>query len=195
MLQTFKPAIILFALLTVLTGVVYPLVVTGIAQVAFPARADGSLIQDNGRAVGSELIGQYFTDPKYFRGRPSATSGYPDNTAASGGSNLGPTNPALADAVKERAAALIAADPGNPLPIPVDLLTASGSGIDPHISPAAAIYQAPRIARLRGLPEERVRGIIDEHTEKRQFGFLGEERANVLKLNVALGALESRREK
>ena len=184
----FRPAIVIFALLSVLTGLIYPLVVTGVAQVAFPTRANGSIIYRDGKAVGSELLGQSFTDPKYFWGRPSATSSFPDNAMASGGSNLGPTNPALADAVKARAAALLAADPGNSEPIPVDLLTASGSGLDPHISPAAAMYQAARVARLRGLPEEKVMELVTKNTEGRWLGLLGEVRVNVLELNLELDA-------
>jgi K+-transporting ATPase ATPase C chain len=182
----FRPAIVIFALLSLLTGLVYPSAVTVIAQLAFPSRANGSIILKDGRAVGSGLIGQAFSDPKYFWGRPSATSGYPDNAMASGGSNLGPTNPALADAVKARAAALLAADPGNSAPIPVDLVTASGSGLDPDISPAAAMYQVPRIARVRGQTQDSVKELVARHTEKRFLGLLGEERVNVLKLNLAL---------
>ncbi len=188
MLKNLKPAIVILALLSVLTGIIYPLFVTAIAQLAFPSKANGSIIYKDGRAVGSELIGQAFSDPKYFWGRPSATSGYPDNAMSSGGSNLGPTNPALADAVKVRASALLAADPGNKSPIPVDLVTASGSGLDPHISPAAALYQVPRVARARGLSEEMLKGLVAKHTEKRQFGLLGEERVNVLELNLELDA-------
>ncbi len=189
MIDMLKPAVIIFTLLSILTGIIYPLVVTGIAQVAFPSKANGSIVVKDGRAVGSELIGQSFTDPKYFWGRPSATTGFPDNAMASGGSNLGPTNPALADAVKARAAALIAADPGNRLPVPVDLLTASGSGLDPHISPAAAMYQAGRVARLRGLSEDKVKELISRNTEERWLGLLGEERVNVLKLNLELDTI------
>lgn len=186
----FRPAIVIFALLSLLTGLIYPSVVTVIAQLAFPSKANGSIIVKDGRPVGSGLIGQPFSDPKYFWGRPSATSGFPDNAMASGGSNLGPTNPALADAVKARAAALLAADPGNTASIPVDLLTASGSGLDPHISPAAAMYQVPRVARLRGLSQDSVKELVARHTEKRFLGLLGEERVNVLKLNLALNAAQ-----
>jgi K+-transporting ATPase ATPase C chain len=186
MFRELKPAIVIFALLSVLTGVVYPLVVTGIAQVAFPSKANGSIIYKDGKAVGSELIGQAFSDPKYFWGRPSATSSFPDNAMASGGSNLGPTNPALADAVKARAAALLAADPGNSSPFPVDLVTASGSGLDPHISPASAMYQIARVARVRGMSEDSVKELVARCTEKRWLGFIGEERVNVLELNLAI---------
>ena len=186
MIDMLKPAVIIFALLSALTGIIYPLVVTGIAQVAFPSKANGSIVYKDGQAVGSELIGQSFTDPKYFWGRPSATSGFPDNAMESGGSNLGPTNPALADEVKVRAKALLAADPGDALPIPVDLLTASASGLDPDISPAAAMYQAARVARARGISEDKVKELIAKNTEGRWLGLLGEKRVNVLKLNLDL---------
>jgi len=175
-------------LLTALTGIVYPLVVTGIAQVLFPRQANGSFIMKDGKPVASELIGQPFDDPKYFWGRPSATSPFPYNAAASSGSNLGPTNPTLKKAVQERIDALHAADPGNTAPIPVDLVTASGSGLDPDISPAAALYQVPRVARARGLGQDAVRNLVEQNVEGRQFGFLGEPRVNVLKLNLALDA-------
>jgi K+-transporting ATPase ATPase C chain len=177
------PAIVLTLLLTILLGVVYPLVITGLAQALFPRQATGSLIVEGGRIVGSSLIGQPFTGRKYFWGRPSATSPQPYNAASSSGSNLAPTNQALVDAVKQRVAALRAADPGNTAPVPVDLVTASGSGLDPHISPAAALYQGPRVARVRGLPLATVRRLIARHTEGRQFGILGEPRVNVLELN------------
>lgn len=177
-------------MLSMLTGIVYPLAVTGIAQIAFPSKANGSMVYKGGQIVGSELIGQSFTDPKYFWGRPSATSPFPDNAMSSGGSNLGPTNPALADAVKGRAAALIAADPGNTSPIPVDLVTASGSGLDPHISPVAATYQAARVARARGMSEDKVKELIAKNTEGRWLGLLGEERVNVLKLNLDLDGMQ-----
>jgi len=188
MLKNLKQAVVILALLSVLTGIIYPLLVTAVAQLAFPSKANGSIIYKDGKAVGSELIGQAFSDPKYFWGRPSATSGYPDNAMASGGSNLGPTNPALADAVKARAIALLAADSDNKSPIPVDLVTASASGLDPHISPAAALYQVPRVARARGLSEEMLKGLVAKHTENRQLGLLGEERVNVLELNLELDA-------
>jgi K+-transporting ATPase ATPase C chain len=181
-----RPAVVLLALFTVLTGVVYPLAITGIAQVAFPNRANGSVITVNGAAAGSRLIGQPFDDPKYFWSRPSGTSPFPYNAASSTGTNQGPTNPALADAVKARVAALRAADPGNAATVPVDLVTASGSGLDPHISPAAAEYQLARVARVRGLPVERLRALVAEHTEGRTLGFLGDPRVNVLELNLAL---------
>jgi K+-transporting ATPase ATPase C chain len=176
-------AILIF---TLVTGVIYPLVVTGVAQLVFSRQANGSLIVRNGQTVGSDLIGQPFDDPKYFWGRPSATSPFPDNAAASSGSNLGPSNPALMDAVQARIADLKAADPTNTQPIPVDLVTASGSGLDPHISVAAALYQLPRVARERNMSEADVRALVNSYTEGRQFGFLGEPRVNVLKLNLAL---------
>ena len=186
MLKELKPALLMLALLTVLTGGVYPLLVTGIAQGLFPHQANGSLIEQDGKVVGSELIGQPFSDPKYFWGRPSATGPMPYNASASSGSNLGPLNPALEEAVKVRIDALKASDPANTTPIPVDLVTASGSGLDPHISLAAARWQAPRIARIRGLSEAGVMQFIDAHTEGRQLGLLGEPRVNVLTLNEAL---------
>jgi len=176
--------------LTVLTGLIYPLAVTGLAQLFFPEQANGSLIVQDGKVLGSKLIGQHFDEPKYFWGRPSATAPFPYNAAASGGSNLGPTNPVLIDAVKARVAALRAADPGNDLPIPVDLVAASGSGLDPHISPAAASYQAKRVARARSLNENRVLALVSKHTEGRQFGVLGEPRVNVLEINLALDELQ-----
>ncbi|HEY3348063.1 MAG TPA: potassium-transporting ATPase subunit KdpC [Nitrospirota bacterium] len=191
MLKILRPAIILFALLSIMTGIIYPLAVTAVAQVAFPSKADGSIIYRAGRSVGSELIGQPFTDPKYFWGRPSATSGFPYNAMASGGSNLGPTNPALADAVKARVVALQAADPGNKLPIPVDLVTASASGLDPDISPAAALYQVSRVARARGMTgmtQEQLKSLVARQTGKKWLGILGEERVCVLKINLDLDA-------
>jgi K+-transporting ATPase ATPase C chain len=183
-----RPALVLFVLLSALTGLVYPLAVTGAAQAVFPAEAAGSLIVRDGKAVGSALIGQEFHDPKHFWGRPSATAPMPYNASASGGSNQGPRNPALTEAVKSRIAALRAADPGNTQPVPVDLVTASASGLDPHISPAAARYQAARVARLRGMPADRVERLIDDHTEAPLWGLLGEPRVNVLALNLALDA-------
>lgn len=186
MLKELKPAFLMLLVLTIITGVAYPALVTGIAQSLFKSEANGSLIEQDGKVVGSALIGQPFSDPKYFWGRPSATAPMPYNAAASGGSNLGPLNPALEEAVKARSEALKAADPTQNAPIPVDLVTASGSGLDPHISPAAAHWQAPRIARLRGLSSDTVQQLIDAQTEGRQFGFFGEPRVNVLTLNLAL---------
>jgi potassium-transporting ATPase KdpC subunit len=185
-----RSALTLFALLTVLTGIVYPLIVTGLAQLVFPGRAAGSLVMRDGHAVGSALIGQSFSDPGHFWGRPSATTPQPYNAVGSTGSNLGPLNPALPDAVKERVQALRAADPGNSAPVPIDLVTASGSGLDPEISVAAASYQAARVARARGLTEPRVRALIAAHAEGRLLGVLGEPRVNVLELNLALDALK-----
>jgi K+-transporting ATPase ATPase C chain len=181
-----RVSLILLVVLTVVTGMIYPLVITGIAQVTFPAQANGSLIFKGGQPVGSALIGQPFDDPKYFWPRPSATSPFPDNAAASSGSNQGPLNPALAQAVQGRVDALRAADPGNAAPVPVDLVTASGSGLDPHISPAAALYQVPRVARERKLDVETVRTLVERHIEGRTFGLLGEPRVNVLALNLTL---------
>jgi potassium-transporting ATPase KdpC subunit len=186
MLNLLNSAIGLFTLLTVLTGLIYPFAVTGIAQRVFPQQANGSLILEDGQASGSALIGQPFTDPKYFWGRPSATAPFPYNAAASSGSNLGPTNPALLDSVKARIKALREADLGNPASIPVDLVTASGSGLDPHISPAAAEYQINRVAKARKLNLQQVRELVFKYTEGRQFGILGEPRVNVLKLNLTL---------
>ena len=183
-----RPALVLFVLLSLITGLAYPLLVTGVAQLAFPAQANGSLIMKDGKAVGSTLIGQPFADPKHFWGRPSATSPMPYNAANSAGSNLGPSNPALADAVKARIDALRAVDPGNSSPVPVDLVTASASGLDPHISRAAADWQLARVARLRGMPEARLRALVDQHTEQPLLGFIGEARVHVLRLNLALDA-------
>ena len=185
-----RPAIVLLIVMTLITGIAYPLIVTGVGRVLFPRQAAGSLIVHDGKAVGSRLIGQPFSDPKYFWGRPSATSPQPDNGQSSGGSNLGPLNPALTDAVKARVAALQAADPTNHAPVPVDLVTASGSGLDPEISLAAAYYQADRIARLRRLSPDRVRALIDEHAKGRVLGVLGEPRVEVLELNLALDTMK-----
>jgi K+-transporting ATPase ATPase C chain len=196
MLKQLRPAIVSLLLLTVITGVIYPLAVTGIAQAFFPHQANGSLIVQDGKTLGSELIGQSFDDPKYFWGRLSATGTFPYNAfnavnlTASSGSNYGPLNPALMEAVKARVEALKAADPGNTAPIPVDLVTASGSGLDPNISVAAALYQVPRVARARGLSEEAVRALVNQYTVGRQFGILGEQRINMLELNLALDNLQ-----
>jgi len=181
-----RPALTLFLLLTLITGVLYPLLVTGIAKAAFPDEAAGSLIVRDGKTAGSRLIGQNFSDPKYFWGRPSATSPMPYNASASSGSNQGPLNPALTDAVKARIEALKTADPDNALPIPVDLVTASASGLDPQISPAAAAYQIERVARLRGLSPAAVKMLAERNTEGRQWSIFGEPRVNVLALNLAL---------
>jgi len=181
-----RPALVLFVILSALTGLVYPLAVTGAAQSLFPAQAAGSLVLVDGKPVGSSLIGQNFSDPKHFWGRPSATAPMAYNAAASGGSNQGPLNPALTDAVKARIEALRAADPGNTAPVPVDLVTASASGLDPHITPAAAAWQVPRIARARGLPAAEVEALVARLTESPLVGFLGEPRVNVLALNLAL---------
>lgn len=186
-----RPALSIFVLLSAITGLAYPLAVTGIAGAVFPEQAAGSLILKDGKPVGSSLIGQHFNDPKHFWGRPSATAPQPYNATASSGSNQGPLNPALVDAVKSRIDALHAADPGNTSPVPVDLVTASASGLDPHISPAAALWQAGRVAKARGVPEVQVRALVDAHTEGRQWGLLGEPRVNVLKLNLALDALKN----
>ena len=182
----FVPALRMLVVMSALTGVIYPLVVTGIAKVAFPRAANGSLIVADGKTLGSDFIGQPFDDPKYFWSRPSATSPQPYNGAASSGSNQGARNPALADAVKDRIKALRDADPGKTAAVPVDLVTASGSGLDPHISVAAAEYQLSRVSKARGLAAEQVRGIVAENTEARTLGVLGEPRVNVLKLNIAL---------
>jgi len=181
-----RPAVTLFVALTVLTGIVYPLAVTGISQLLFAHEADGSIVTVNGKPAGSALIGQQFSSPGYFWGRPSATGPYPYNAAVSSGSNLGPLNPALTDTVKARIEALKAADPGNDKPVPVDLVTASGSGLDPDISLAAAYYQATRVARFRKLPVERVKTLIGQHAHRPWLGILGEPRVNVLALNIAL---------
>lgn len=186
MLKELKPALLMLLVLTVITGAAYPALVTGIAQLLFKSQANGSLIEKDGKVVGSKLIGQPFSDAKYFWGRPSATSPMPYNAGASSGSNLGPLNPALEEAVKGRVEALKAADPSQTEPIPVDLVTASASGLDPHISPAAARWQAPRVAGARGIPAARVDRLITDSTEARLWGFLGEPRVNVLRLNLAL---------
>jgi K+-transporting ATPase ATPase C chain len=188
--EILRPAVVLLTALTVLTGGLYPLIVTGIARALFPAAAAGSILERDGRAVGSSLIGQSFTDPGHFWSRPSATTPQPYNGSASTGSNLGPLNPALLEAVKARLAALHAADPGNAAPVPADLVTASASGLDPHISLAAAYYQAARVARARRLDVGRVRALIAAHGEGRLLGILGEPRVNVLELNLAVDALK-----
>lgn len=185
----FRPALVLFAVLSLVTGLAYPLAVTGLAQVLSPDQANGSLVKAKGVVVGSSLIGQPFSQPGHFWSRPSATAPDPYNAAASSGSNLGPSNPALAEAVAARIAALRAADPGNHSAVPVDLVTASASGLDPHISRAAADYQVNRVARALGLPPQRVQALVAEHTEGTLLGFLGEPRVNVLRLNLALDAL------
>ena len=195
-MKQLRPAIVALVILTIITGVLYPLAVTGIAQVVFPYQANGSIIlSKDGRPRGSALIGQQFDDPKYFWGRLSATGPVPytafnaDKLTGSSGSNYGPLNPALVDAARARIDALRAADPANTAPIPVDLVTASGSGLDPHISPAAAAYQIARVAKARGMDEAQVRELVARHTEGRQLGFLGEPRVNVLELNLALDQL------
>ena len=184
-----RPAVVLFCALTLLTGVAYPLVVTGVAHALFPAQAGGSVIEHGGKPVGSALIGQNFSEPRNFWGRPSATGPMPYNASASTGSNLGPLNPALTEAVKGRIDALRAADPGNTAPVPVDLVTASASGLDPHISPAAARYQAARVAKARSLPVDKVLSLVEQQTETPLLPFLGESQVNVLQLNLALETL------
>ena len=190
MLSMIRSSFMSVVIFTVITGLLYPLTVTGISQVIFPRQANGSIITKNGRPVGSSLIGQQFADPKYFWGRLSATEPFPYNGGASSGANRGPNNPALITAVQRRIAALRAADPDNTARIPVDLVTASGSGLDPHISPAAALYQVHRISRVRRTDEARVRALVTAHVEDRQFGVLGEPRINVLRLNLALDELD-----
>jgi K+-transporting ATPase ATPase C chain len=188
-MKLIRPALSLFLLLTIATGIVYPLIVTAIGQLAFPKQANGSLIESGGKAIGSRLIGQPFTENKYFWSRPSATSPMPYNATSSSGSNLGPTNPALVDAIKPRIAALKEADPGNTAAIPVDLVTSSASGLDPHISAAAAYYQLERVARVRQLPVAKVRALIESRLESPLLGFIGSPQVNVLELNLALDAL------
>jgi len=188
-MSSIRPAVVLLALMTLLTGVLYPALVTAASQLFFPREANGSLVRENGTVRGSRLIGQPFSSPRYFWSRPSATAPVPYNAAASSGSNQGPLNPALADAVKQRIDALRAVSPDAERPVPVDLVTASGSGLDPHISPAAAAFQIPRIAMLRGLDRARVEALVSQHTEGRTLGILGEPRVNVLSLNLALDAL------
>ncbi len=187
-----RPAVVMLVLMSVLTGIAYPLLVTGVAQVIFPSKANGSLIERDGKVVGSSLIGQSFSDPKYFWGRLSGTGPFPFNSAASSGSNYGPLNEALLTAVQGRVDALRAADPGNTAPVPVDLVTASGSGLDPAISPAGAAFQVARVARVRGLEPSAVAALVAQHTSGRQLGFLGEPSVNVLALNLALDALPAR---
>jgi len=189
-MKVIRPALVSLIVLTILTGMIYPLAVTGLAQLIFPEEANGSIIVKNGKPAGSALIGQPFDDPKYFWGRLSATAPFPYNSAASSGSNLAQSNPVLLDNAKVRIAALKAADPQSPTSVPADLVTASGSGLDPHISPAAAAYQIRRVARDRGTDEAKLRALIAAYTEPRQFGILGEPRVNVLKLNLALDELE-----
>lgn len=190
-LKHLRSSIISIFLFTVLTGLLYPLAVTGIAQLVFPVKANGSLILKDGKPLGSELIGQQFSDPKYFWSRLSDTGPFAYNAAASSGSNYGPLNPALFDAVQKRIKDLKDADPQNTKPVPVDLVTSSGSGLDPHISVAAALYQLPRVARNRNMSEEKMRSLVDQYTEGRQLGFLGEPRVNVLTLNLALNGTQS----
>ena len=186
-----RPALVLLALLSAFTGLLYPAAVTGAVQALFPWQSQGSLLERDGRTIGSALIGQPFAEPRNFWGRPSATASMPNNGAASGGSNQGPLNPALTEAVQARVQALREADPGNDAPVPADLVTTSASGLDPHITPAAARYQAARVARLRGLPKADVLALIDRHTEAPLWGLIGEPRVNVLALNLALAAAGS----
>jgi potassium-transporting ATPase KdpC subunit len=190
-LKFLRTSLVSILLFTVITGLIYPLLVTGIAQIMFPGRANGSLISKGGKVIGSELIGQPFSAPKYFWSRPSATSPFAYNAASSSGSNYGPLNPALLDATAKRERELKNADPQNTRPVPVDLVTASGSGLDPHISVASALYQIGRVARSRQVSESQVRSLVDQYTEQRQLGFLGEPRVNVLRLNLALDEMKS----
>jgi len=189
MMKIIRPALVSLIVFTILTGIIYPLGVSGLAQLIFPSQANGSIMVKNGKPVGSALIGQPFDDPKYFWGRLSATAPFPYNAAASSGSNLAQSNPALLDNAKDRIAALKGVDPQAPASVPADLATASGSGLDPHISPAAAEYQVKRVAKARGLEETQVQTLVTHHTEGRQFGILGEPRVNVLTLNLALDEL------
>ncbi len=186
MLKHLRPALLMLLFLSLITGVLYPLVITGISQAVFPSKANGSIIEKNGQPVGSSLIGQQFTSAKYFWGRLSATGPFPYNASNSSGSNYGPLNPALLKAATDRIDQLHSADPTNHKPVPVDLVTASGSGLDPHISIAAAFYQVPRVARERSIPEDKLRALIDQYTDPRDLGFLGEPGVNVLRLNLAL---------
>ncbi|MCX6145146.1 MAG: potassium-transporting ATPase subunit KdpC [Ignavibacteriales bacterium] len=190
-LKSLRTSIITIVLFTVLTGFIYPLLVTGIAQILFPGKANGSMLMKDGKVIGSQLIGQAFSSPKYFWSRPSATSPFAYNAGASTGSNYGPLNPALLEATAKRVKDLKDADPQNTRPLPVDLVTASGSGLDPHISVAAALYQVPRVARSRSVTEETIKSLVDRYTDGRQLGILGEPRVNVLKLNVALDEMKS----
>jgi potassium-transporting ATPase KdpC subunit len=191
LLKNFRIAFIMLALFTILTGLIYPLAITGIAQLVFPDKANGSLIKKSGKAAGSELIGQPFNDPKYFWSRLSATGSFSYNAGASSGSNYGPINPAFLNGVNKRVQDLKAADPLNTQPVPVDLVTASGSGLDPHISVAAALYQLERVAKKRNMQTAHIRTLIDEFTDGRTIGFLGEPRVNVLRLNLALDDIQS----
>ncbi|MEO8999172.1 MAG: potassium-transporting ATPase subunit KdpC [Rhodanobacter sp.] len=191
MAKLLRQSFMLLLLMTIITGVLYPLAATGLAQLVFPHQANGSLIVQDGKPIGSTLIGQSFTEPKYFWGRPSATSPQPNNAASSSGSNLGPSNPALTDAVKQRIADLRKADPDNRAAVPVDLVTASASGLDPEISPAAAQYQVARVAKRRGLSTDQVQALVNLHTHGRQLGVLGEPRVNVLELNLALDGTQT----
>jgi K+-transporting ATPase ATPase C chain len=190
-LHQFKISAVVLIVFSILTGIVYPLVITAISQLLFPQKANGSIVKIDGKEAGSELIGQPFNDPKYFWSRLSATSPYQYNAGASSGSNLGPVNPSLLDGIKKRMQDLKTADPQNNEPVPVDLVTASGSGLDPHISIAATMYQVPRVARLRGIGVDQLRTLVDRYTEGRQFGILGEPRVNVLQLNLALDKVHS----